>query len=237
MITRLLRTVVLSAGLAFLIALLIAAGRIDVMSAPTSDLGTWLGDPPAVAAFGIRCAGLGFAVYILVLVVLVGAQGPLPSTTVTTAPRWLIHLIAGLLGVSAAVLPQLVDGDLSDAPDQLTLTLLPTDRPVLSETSNLPRLVEVQPSSTPRTAHPYQSMENIRSMPNVDRDDVWAAEPGDSFWSIAEETLHDAGFEAPSEAQIAQYWRLLIEENRDRLVDPLNPDLILPGQVFLLPTI
>jgi nucleoid-associated protein YgaU len=38
-----------------------------------------------------------------------------------------------------------------------------------------------------------------------------------------------------SEREVARYWVVLVEANRDRLVDPTNPDLIYPNQVLRLP--
>jgi hypothetical protein len=59
---------------------------------------------------------------------------------------------------------------------------------------------------------------------------------GDSFWSIAEETLADASpGRRPDEAAVTRYWQLLVSANRDRLADPANPDLLLPGQALLVP--
>jgi nucleoid-associated protein YgaU len=34
---------------------------------------------------------------------------------------------------------------------------------------------------------------------------------------------------------VAPYWRAVIDANRDRLAVPGDPDLILPGQVIVLP--
>lgn len=59
--------------------------------------------------------------------------------------------------------------------------------------------------------------------------------PGDSFWSIAEEAVRDAGVAQPDDADVARYWRRVIEQNRTTLVDPATPDLIYAGQVFTLP--
>lgn len=59
-------------------------------------------------------------------------------------------------------------------------------------------------------------------------------EPGMSFWSIAAEALADAGHPS-DDASVGRYWRRLIDANRGRLVVPDNPDLLLPGQVLLLP--
>jgi nucleoid-associated protein YgaU len=51
-------------------------------------------------------------------------------------------------------------------------------------------------------------------------------QPGDHLWNIAERT-------AP--ADVATYWRRLVELNRPRLADPDNPDLLFPGDVVVLP--
>lgn len=63
---------------------------------------------------------------------------------------------------------------------------------------------------------------------------TWTVGPGDHLWSIAEAvvTAHDA---TASEREVARYWRLLVDANRRMLVDPDDPDLILPGQVVELP--
>jgi nucleoid-associated protein YgaU len=39
----------------------------------------------------------------------------------------------------------------------------------------------------------------------------------------------------PRKRQVAAYWLVLIEANRDRLVVADNPDLLYPGQVLVLP--
>jgi nucleoid-associated protein YgaU len=59
--------------------------------------------------------------------------------------------------------------------------------------------------------------------------------PGECFWSIAERVLTDNWGRAPTDAEIVPYWRRLIDANRLELVQPDNPDLILPGQVFAVP--
>jgi nucleoid-associated protein YgaU len=60
---------------------------------------------------------------------------------------------------------------------------------------------------------------------------------GDSFWSIAAETVQRATGHAPTDAQVVPYWRVLIEANRDRLLVPGDPDLIYPGQTFTVPPV
>ena len=55
--------------------------------------------------------------------------------------------------------------------------------------------------------------------------------PGDSLWSLSAAAL---GSDA-DEATVTAFWLETIEQNRGVLVDPANPDLIYPGQVFTLP--
>ncbi len=58
---------------------------------------------------------------------------------------------------------------------------------------------------------------------------------GDNVWSISEHRLEtDLGRE-PADLEIVPYWRQVIDANRDRYVQPGNPNLILPGQVLVLP--
>ena len=63
----------------------------------------------------------------------------------------------------------------------------------------------------------------------------WTVEPGDSFWSIAADTLSGPGSRQPTDREVDGYWRHLVRANRDRLVDKDNPDLLVPGQELVLP--
>ncbi|MEZ5320653.1 MAG: hypothetical protein R2698_00935 [Microthrixaceae bacterium] len=64
---------------------------------------------------------------------------------------------------------------------------------------------------------------------------TWTIRPGDHLWRIAHDTL-TARLDRPvGEDEVTPYWRLLVEANRHRLLDPANPDLVLPGQVIDLP--
>lgn len=64
---------------------------------------------------------------------------------------------------------------------------------------------------------------------------TWSVRAGDHFWGVANSVLSQSWARQPSEAEVTPYWHLLVEYNRGRLVDPSNPDLIYPGQVFELP--
>jgi len=58
---------------------------------------------------------------------------------------------------------------------------------------------------------------------------------GDSLWSIAERTVTERLGRPAQDHETAPYWRILMEVNRHRLVDPGDPDLIHPGQELILP--
>lgn len=60
-------------------------------------------------------------------------------------------------------------------------------------------------------------------------DGSWIVDTGDSLWSIAAETLRER-HPGASDREVARYWSRLLEANRARLVDPGNPDLLVPGQ-------
>jgi hypothetical protein len=65
--------------------------------------------------------------------------------------------------------------------------------------------------------------------------DHWTVRPGECFWSIAESLLTDRWGRSPSDAEIVPYWRRLIDANRRELAHADDPDLIFPGQVFVVP--
>ena len=70
---------------------------------------------------------------------------------------------------------------------------------------------------------------------SLEVDESWTVETGDNLWAIAAATLEDRWHRSAGDGEIDVYWRRLIATNRSVLVDAANPDLILPGQVLLLP--
>lgn len=60
---------------------------------------------------------------------------------------------------------------------------------------------------------------------------------GDHLWSLAEGALRAAWGRAPSDAEVVGYWEQVVEGNRARLADPVNPDLVFPGQSLVLPPV
>lgn len=64
---------------------------------------------------------------------------------------------------------------------------------------------------------------------------TWVVRPGDDLWAIAATTLQRRIGHQPTDAEIDAYFLDLVEANEARLVAPGVPDLIYPGQVFVLP--
>lgn len=64
--------------------------------------------------------------------------------------------------------------------------------------------------------------------------DMVTVEVGDHLWAIAESQVRQH-LDDPTDRDVARYWRRVVTANRDRLVDRANPDLVLPGQRFVLP--
>ena len=58
---------------------------------------------------------------------------------------------------------------------------------------------------------------------------------GDNLWEIARREVSNRLGRAATATETDPYWRMLVEINRPRLVDPAVPDLIYPGQVLQLP--
>ena len=64
---------------------------------------------------------------------------------------------------------------------------------------------------------------------------VYVLEPGDHFWSIAEEHLVAELGRAVTEDEVCEYWSRLVDANRDTIQSG-DPDLIYPGeQIVLVP--
>lgn len=72
--------------------------------------------------------------------------------------------------------------------------------------------------------------------PGGDGSSQWEIRPGDHLWSVAARTLATAWGTDPTDDEVAPYWRQVVAANRDRLVDPANPDLVFPGQVMAVVT-
>jgi hypothetical protein len=65
---------------------------------------------------------------------------------------------------------------------------------------------------------------------------VWVIAPGQNLWSVARRTLEHVDGRPPRDAEVLRYLDRLIAANRAVLRVPGDPDLVYPGQRFVLPT-
>lgn len=65
--------------------------------------------------------------------------------------------------------------------------------------------------------------------------EIVTVEQGDHFWKLAEAQLADSWGREPTDSETAPYWRDVVDTNLERLAPPHDPNLIYPGQQFLLP--
>lgn len=95
--------------------------------------------------------------------------------------------------------------------------------------------------ATPRTEPPATASGSDASLPEASLPEASlpeaevVVERGDNLWSISEDHLEQGWDRQVSAADVDPYWRAVIDTNRDRLVDPGDPGLILPGQRLALP--
>lgn len=140
------------------------------------------------------------------------------------------RLVRAGLGLGLAAASSVGGQEEASAPGTVTMTPV-AESPLVTQT----RIEDPGGTASMRPSVPTDGgaarMAPVRPAPPS----AWVAEPGDSLWSIAEELLTDAWQRPPTGAETDPFWRALVERNRGRLVDPGDPDLIHPGQVFEVP--
>jgi len=221
------RVLIALASLAIVILGLHWSARFDLRGPgglSRDELDVWGEDTTRVVTTVLRWIALGFSYYLFVIVALVGFSAD------RYVPTRLAGTIAALLGTAAIVVPlaghmaATTGPTATDSESALRLTLV--EEPLT--------LTEVR--SDHSAAHPQQDLTPATEVAETGRAETWAVVQGDHLWSIAEETLADVwGRNDLTDAEIVPYWRAVIDANADRLVEPGNPDLILPGQILVLP--
>ena len=183
-------------------------------------IGAWLSQrQPAEAAFALlRLAALAVGWYLLAVTAAGTASRVLRLATlvravdVVTVPA-VRRLVGGAMGLSLTA--TVVAG-----PAGVAGAVEAGGSPPVEVMRRLPDQADATPSPPPPPPLPPPT---------------WTVAPGDSFWSVAERLVAQAAERAPSDAEIAPYWRQLVEDNRSRLRDPSNADLLFPGQVLVVP--
>jgi hypothetical protein len=213
------------------VAVLVGAG--EVLPAPPLDVARW---PAWIEDLGPVAAALA----LVRATASVAAAWVAAAATITAAATWAgapraaslagralpapLRRAAAGVGVASAVVLGSAPAAVATPPPGEPLVLLPDDGTAT---------MRVLPAEAEEDAEePPAPVPAPAPAPTVE--DTWTVAPGDSFWSIAADIVGDALGRAPTDAEVDGYWRALVDANRDRLVSP-NPDLVLPGQVFVLP--
>ena len=219
------------------------AARFD-LTGPTGwsrdELRLWIDDPVTMVATVARWTALVLGYYLIVLIVLLVATTRSPSLS-RLLPQRSIGPIAAVLGITAAIAPLRLADHGPQAGESARLRLAPAAPSLVLEPVPVPPGADGDPSATPvpeplddRPLDPRPAPGGSEPVPVADQ---WLVVPGESMWSIACDSLVETWGRPVTDGEIGPYWRRLIELNRDRLIDPANPDLILPGQQFVLPPV
>lgn len=252
------------ASLVVAIVAFTAMGGGQLAAPPLSDPGSWAdwaGDRDGVVATVavLRLVVLALAWY-LVGVTTIGAVARLArlAQLVRVADALSVPVVRRVLQASlgvglatsvvvtptGAVLPRPAGPTMAVAAGQ-SVADAPVMRPLAPASSP-------SPSTTP-LAEPELAPPGMRPLPadrttptpvtpqpvptddgQADADLVTVVE-GDHLWAIAERHVRQVRGDATGDTEVADYWYRLIDVNRGRLVDPDDPDLVLPGQRFVLP--
>lgn len=241
-------------------AAMVAAGHGTLAAPPLLDPSTWdewasSRPAPDAAVAVLRLVVLALDGYLLIATVvavvlrLVRAERAITVADLLTVPAVLrvvqTGLGVGLVGASVAAAtagsagsslrPTRADTALVTSADEPPLLRELPSREVTTSTSTTASTTTTTTVAAPAPPPDDAPAPVLMPAPVADGS-TWLVQPGDHLWSIAERTLAGAWARAVSDDEVVPYWRDLIEHNRERLADPANPDLIFPGQTFVLPT-
>lgn len=172
------------------------------------------------------------------------ATAAITAATTASPGRWrprplALAALVVLVFAAGAVVGWVARGgptaDHAAAPASVTVSLPTTIAPTTPSTS-VPPTATTEPPTRPEPAPapievtPPPEGASAPQMHHTVRD-------GESFWAIAEAEVARVSKQQPDLAQIDAYWRAVVRANADQLVHPGNPDLVYPGQVFVLPAV
>lgn len=213
------------------------------------------GDPARpvadLTAFGLRVIATALAGYValVLLALLLTAARLLPSVLRRGVHRWTTRGLAGglrqLIGASAVVLGVLPLQPIAAHAEPPPPVLAPADLPPAPPAGPAPRLEPLPPATVvptptvppvlepPDPPSPASPSAPSAPTPTAERSVTVAA--GDSFWSIAQQSVRNHLGRTPTDVEVLEPWLALIDLNRGRLLDPADPDLLHPGQLLRLP--
>ncbi|MFZ4519054.1 MAG: LysM peptidoglycan-binding domain-containing protein [Microthrixaceae bacterium] len=238
--------------------------RLPASPAPSDLTAWWSGRPSldAVAALA-RCVAVaaitGLLVCVAVTVLHQLRPGRLSRALVRVVPRWLRIPLATACAALLTAAPVGASGDggatgaplprTDDVPTMWVVGPAATSIPSTHDRTGPPSTVltaaAVSSPTGPGGAAPTGTppIDSPPDGPPVAADPAPAhpagtevvVRPGDHLWGLAADALAEHLGRSPSEAEVAPYWRATMAANASRLVVRGNPDLILPGQVLVLP--
>ena len=232
-----LRHLVVAAVLIALVVWLWRLGPNDVTSLPRSidALTVWINrhDAMTLAFALVRLEALVLAAYLLTLTAGSAAARTLALPRATRlVDRVTLPVLRGLFGGAAALGVIAVPSPVHRSAQTVTSPTVVT--PLVEDPDAQALLhLEVPDAERPDPPAPRAKV----AAPVVAATETWVVEPGDSLWSIATSHFTDVYGTPAADADVIAMWRRLIDLNRDRLVDPDQPDLIFADQVFELPAV
>jgi hypothetical protein len=217
----------------------------------------WLGTTdPVVAAFAlVRLAGLAAAAWIA----MTGTASLLVHLSRLRRIRWLrrlvdrlclpvvrrlVHGVAGVTLAAATLAPGAAGAVTAPTPPARVETafLVAVEGPNGARepvpTADRARIVSLDPAPTapaPAAPTPASPASAPPPSPAPAAGETWEIRRGDHLWHVAEATLARRHGTAPTDAETAGYLAVLHQANRDRLLVPDDPDLVVAGQVMTLP--
>jgi hypothetical protein len=208
-------------------------------------------------------AGYLLAVVVLELAVLRTSWPAMPATARWLAAPWARQLVRGLTGLSVATSITATSLGIALMPlpapsGARTVSISTATGPIADDSAPTMHRLDPDPTTTSSAAGPVDSTPTMRrlgpepdpsiptlaatpsapSTPSASTPSTtattWTIEPGDHLWGVAAHTLAAAWGRPASDAEVDHYLMRLIEQNRGILTVPGDPDLVLPGQVFVL---
>lgn len=192
---------------------------------PGVGLGVPTTGPVAAVAQPVRLLVAALSMYLLAGTALEAAAGVAPALKASVAwlrgPLFVRRVVSAALGAALASAPAPAGAD--GAIVQVITSHDEVQQPDRARPTAPPL---TPPPSIERTRGAARPAAAVRDEPPAQE---WTVRPGDHLWAIAE------AVSTPHDVQVDRVWHQLIDINSGRLVDPANPDLIIPGQRLLIP--
>ena len=232
-----LRHLVLAAVLVAIVAWLWRLGSGDLSAPPMSldAVSAWVDrhDSVTLAFAVVRLEALAFAGYLLVLTAASAFVRLLRLPRATRLVDLLTLPVLRSLFGGAAALGVIAVPTAVHRPAQTATTTMVVEARVDDPNAQATLHLEGAETEPPAPAPPPPPV--AESAPTPAPADTWLVQPGDSLWSIAASHIAEMSGEPATDADVLVMWRRLIDLNRERLVNPDDPDLIFADQVFELP--